>query len=360
MRSLPLSIALAVLGSTVLMALLIKLTIASSWLDGLLMTGLPAALLGIVTHNLRLRAHGAFMPGMLYALISLLVYFTYKYRIGVPTDSSPYLDALVILTSDGIAIVLVSLVLIIFNQAPKLVQALRRVLDSAEFWTSAFCAAALAVILGVWYLSAQSQNPAASFGQRQLEQILSDRPGMRAALAPEHPIYQWAAGQLSNGDKGRRILWDNTEPFSGQPSEFSAYYRGYPATVRLSQSTRLSGFDAWSALIYELHNVQNSEAFTGLYEKAVSHMIARADYVNGCVKLEYESLRKTKAFLSLHPVPGADPLRDTLYGYLREAPETYEEFIAQLDKRKNNYDPRTYFGESYDSYTTTDDQSGLR
>jgi hypothetical protein len=60
---------------------------------------------------------------------------------------------------------------------------------------------------------------AKSFGERQFEQMLQDRPDRRDVIPSSHSVLQWLVDGF-NGDRiGQRVCWNASSPQSGRAAE---------------------------------------------------------------------------------------------------------------------------------------------
>ena len=114
-----------------------------------------------------------------------------------------------------------------------------------------------AFILSVTTATPQDSTPKKlSYGMRQIDQILDDRPEMQNALDPGHPLMKWIADHFETGDRGQRIVWDHREPKSGQPAEHVAAYDSYFPQIRVTTSSDYTGLDKWVFVIFERMNIE--------------------------------------------------------------------------------------------------------
>ena len=208
----------------------------------------------------------------------------------------------------------------------------------------------LAVLVACRTQASPMDSPKTTYGDRQVEQLLDDRPDMRGVFSPASPIYRWVVQQFDSGDQGRRVFWDVQEPASGQPAEHMQRYSLYPAYVRVSGATSSTGIDKWAMLVYEFHNLQNSPEISTLTQKAAKRSITAAHFAAEATRLEHQALLKTRQFFQKNPIAGAKPDRDASYAMILNTPETFEEFNRYLDSfGGGSYDPRKYFESQYEA-----------
>jgi hypothetical protein len=198
---------------------------------------------------------------------------------------------------------------------------------------------------------ARAEEGQDTFGECQLRQLLKDRPAMRGIVDADDFVYQWVVRQFDSRRQFGRIHWDPREPKSGRPAEHQIAYLASPAYIRLSSAKTISGCDSWLALVFELHNIQNSKSFEELYKEAIAGRIDRKQYSDECLALEFKALVQTQTFFRRHPIPGATALKDPNYTAYLNGSSSLDDYKRMLDSDDPNaYDPRDYFGESFDRY----------
>ena len=78
---------------------------------------------------------------------------------------------------------------------------------------------------------------AKSFGERQLDQMLDDRPDMRDAIPRPRAVIPWLIEGF-NGDRlGQRVYWNASSPQSGRAAEHGGAYGTYPPYIAVSGGT---------------------------------------------------------------------------------------------------------------------------
>ena len=189
-----------------------------------------------------------------------------------------------------------------------------------------------------------------SFGERQLSQVLEDRPNMKEIVDADDFIHEWVIRQFEGDSPDRRVYWDNQEPESGRPSECEPAFRSFPRAVCVTKSESFSGRDKWAFLIFELNNLKNSEGFNELDRRAYVGQINRTNYSVECTALEFRATIRTQLFLRCHPIPGSSAKEDPYYTEYLNPICSFNEYIKMLDAQApEEYDPRDYWGKAYDS-----------
>ncbi len=181
--------------------------------------------------------------------------------------------------------------------------------------------------------------------------MLDDRPDMVGVLAADDPIVEWVVAGM-NGDRiGQRIYWHGASPQSGQPAEHASPYSGYPPHISLQGGTETTGIDKWSGLVFELFNLEGTEAFAELHARALAGEVDGETYANEATKLEFVALKRTEEFFRKRPMPGAKPGRNRLYEGMLDLPATYEEYLVRLKQEypKGSYHPVKYYQDYYES-----------
>lgn len=188
-----------------------------------------------------------------------------------------------------------------------------------------------------------------AFGQEQLKQILRDRPDMADALTPNDPIRLWVISSLGGDRIGQRIFWSNELPLSGSVAEHWPAYQGCSPSIRLKPGPEVTGIDKWVGLVYELFNLENSEGFALLHSRACEGKLNGDAYADGCAKLEFLALKKSKAFFEEHPIPQAKEGSHPQYDQLRDLPETFPVYLEQFRDPDGTLDhPGKYFKDEFD------------
>lgn len=186
-----------------------------------------------------------------------------------------------------------------------------------------------------------------TFGHRQLEQVLDDRPDMVGVVSDDNPIVAWVIGGFNGERTGQRIYWNAMSPRSAQPAEHWPQYFDYPPQICISGGTELTAIDKWTGLVYEFFNLENSKSFEELGAKARGGELDGDGYARGCTKLEFEALRKAKAFFQQHPLPPSSHGEDPYYQWVQSSPDDFEAFV-EITSASRGYNPLKYFHGYFD------------
>src|SRR5690242_1923528 len=95
-----------------------------------------------------------------------------------------------------------------------------------------------------------------SFGRRQIDQLLADRPDMVGVLADDDPIVVWIADSMNGGRIGRRVYWNADSPRTGGAAEHALPYGVNPPFICITGGAEVSPIDKWASLVYELFNLE--------------------------------------------------------------------------------------------------------
>jgi hypothetical protein len=192
------------------------------------------------------------------------------------------------------------------------------------------------------------KRPDVSFGQRQIDQMLVDRPDMAGVLDEDDPVLVWIISGMNGERIGQRVYWNDDLPASGAPSEFLPPYEYYPPHICLWAGVETSPIDKWACLVFELFNLENTREFTDLQTKAMEGTLNGEAYARECANLEYNALIKARKFFDEHPLRKAKPEVDTHYGRFWDTPDTFEKYLAEYyDPDGTFHNPGEYFKEYY-------------
>jgi len=190
-------------------------------------------------------------------------------------------------------------------------------------------------------------KPTESFGHRQIEQMLDDRPDMVDVLGADDPVLQWIIDSLNGSRTGFRIYWNADSPLRGRAAHHQPRYHGYPAHFCISGGTETTPIDKWAAVVYELFNLENGPVFDLLNRQALGGTLDGETFALECDKTEFEALKKSEVFFAEHPLPTSGSKTNAWYDWVCAGVGTYDEY-------RNNYFDSTkpgnfkYFRDYYD------------
>ncbi len=141
-------------------------------------------------------------------------------------------------------------------------------------------------------------------GERQLRQLLHDRPAMTKYGEEARVLYEWAARKFAGEDFGRRILWDASAP---PPFTTCANYQSSaegPGFVQVAEKRSKGPGNAgersfeelWHDAVFELYNINNSDDFRRFTMEAGAGRLSKEEFVTRFMEGESHAAEKTRAF----------------------------------------------------------------
>ena len=193
----------------------------------------------------------------------------------------------------------------------------------------------------------QHPGPTLTFGQRQVDQMIADRPDMANVLPPDDPILLWVVAGFNGERTGLRVYWNAMSTKSGQPAEHWPAYFSYPPQICVSGGSETTPIDRWTGLIYEFFNMENDPSFEVLGNRAQAGEIDGDAYATGCAKLEFAALKRLEKFIRQHPLPPSAHGNDPYYRWVKSSPASVEEYFTILEK-SGGYNPIKFYRSYYD------------
>ncbi len=141
-------------------------------------------------------------------------------------------------------------------------------------------------------------------GERQVRQMLENRPAMGELGAKADSLYRWAARKFAGEDLGERIFWNPGEP----PPEVACDHRtpgpGCPGYIQMHEKFTqgpLKGKNVpfeelWRGAVFELYNITGAKDFKRIESEAAAGKISREEYITGTLAVESRAAAKTRAF----------------------------------------------------------------
>lgn len=156
--------------------------------------------------------------------------------------------------------------------------------------------------VGQTYVSSSGRHLAPEalvHGEKQLRQMLKDRPQMATYLEPGDELWTWAVRKFAGEDIGKHTLWDASDPSpfdaDSHPGEDG------PAKIRVrpfnaeSQLSAAEAFDwMWACAVFELHNTippRDELVGTSFLSK-----LTREEYIVASIESEEAAVQRTRAF----------------------------------------------------------------
>ena len=147
-------------------------------------------------------------------------------------------------------------------------------------------------------------STALQHGERQLRQMLHDRPAMRTYGEKAGVLYEWAGRKFAGEDFGRKIFWDVSEP---PPHTTGANYASWtegPGFIQVGEKY-INGPDKgkersfeklWRDAVFELYNITNSEDFRRITMEVFRGRLSKEEFVAKIIECESRAAEKTRAF----------------------------------------------------------------
>lgn len=181
-----------------------------------------------------------------------------------------------------------------------------------------------------------------SFGQRQLDQMLDDRPDMKEVVPPSHPVRQWLVDGFDGKRVGKRVYWSADSPTGGRTAEHVQADENRPALIHLSGGRELTPIDKWASVVYEMLNLEGD--WETLRSEALDGKLDADGYAERCMALEFDALQKTQQFFLANPLPRNEHGRDHWYNWVTTGLVTFEKYRSGSNDANNN---REYYKDFY-------------
>ena len=154
-----------------------------------------------------------------------------------------------------------------------------------------------------------------AFGERQVQQMLKDRPLMAHYGDKAKPLYQWAARKFAGEDLDNKIQWNGTDPVRVWNAESGALEltveaanlppgNSPPRFVRVRRTCN-DGPDAgkercfealWHDAVFELYNNAAAKDFDRVIADAAAGKLSPHEYAKRTLEVEGKAAEKTRAF----------------------------------------------------------------
>lgn len=207
----------------------------------------------------------------------------------------------------------------------------------------------LSVVLIASLQERSTETSSDSFGARQVEQIMEDRPDMRGVLPRGSNFIAWVEAALNDTEGIGRVHWDRREPPVSSACHY-APYGPFPAHVRVSRDRVSSPVDKWFLLVFELHNLARNKKIAELIELAVCGEIDAEAFAHACVKSEFAALEDTQAFLKSNPIASPREGEHPLYADCLNMVASFDDYLASIEmRRSSDYDPLAHFREYFET-----------
>lgn len=192
-------------------------------------------------------------------------------------------------------------------------------------------------------------EPLSSFGHRQIDQLVDDRPLMKGIVRTDSEVYKLVALHFQQGASGSRVYWDHVAPTSGFKAEHQPEQNDSLAFVRITDSADVSGRDKWCMLVFELENLRNAPFLRKLHARASRNSISRDDYVVECIELEFKALLRTKRVFQRSPIDGSTEKSDPYYTSIVGMGMDFNAYLMHIETR-NTRDYRKFYEKQYNEF----------
>lgn len=183
-------------------------------------------------------------------------------------------------------------------------------------------------------------------GQRQVRQMLRDRPFMEQYGEKAELLYKWAARKFASEDLNQKIFWDPAEPLfstaDNVPSpDGSGFIRVSGKHIQGPKKGKERSFEEmWRDAIFELYNINNGKKFWKLRDEAAEGKLSKEEFVGKTIEYESQAAEKIRAFYirvfmpwaNEHHVPTHPPL-----WYLAQRSDPSENILLQFATAKGPY-----------------------
>lgn len=169
------------------------------------------------------------------------------------------------------------------------------------------------------------------FGEKQLKQMLIDRPEMAVYIRQGDRVWNWCVRQFAGECTPVRYLWcDTVSNIVGLPG-----WHGLPGIrktgligVQPFMKEKPSGDNYWSSLIFELFNIRNDTKFVKIDSTKQNHQ----QWLQEQARLEYKIVSRVRKFYSSIWIPHCNRLGVSTSGnnWYTDFPPTFEEWFKSL------------------------------
>jgi hypothetical protein len=130
------------------------------------------------------------------------------------------------------------------------------------------------------------------YGEKQVRQMLKDRPGMGKYVNNREIIWKWAVRKFAGEDLGEVFDWNPNLPQQGYNYDHYGPWERKKGFIRIRDDFE----NLWVAAVYELFNIANTDKFKKVYEEACAGHLTKEQWITKNTKIEYGAVKKTKEF----------------------------------------------------------------
>lgn len=156
-------------------------------------------------------------------------------------------------------------------------------------------------------------------------------------LSADDPFFNSVAVLFSGAASGVPVFWDSALPRGPEDANHTSPRAKELATIRIRRLDPATGEEysfgyLWSLALYELHNVQEWEAFSELSIEAWLGRVSRDDYVREVVRVEYGALKALEDFYKVSWVPFCERIDvpTSRYLWVKTGGLSFEDWFAML------------------------------
>jgi hypothetical protein len=118
-------------------------------------------------------------------------------------------------------------------------------------------------------------------GEKQVADLVHDRPEMAKFVTPGDPIWHWAVINFAGSETGYRIYWENTPTQDNFAAEHQYQIGNQRAVIRMQTvddlGRRIGGEEQWTAVVYELFNIRSDKKFYANWKSLSYPIFAHAE-----------------------------------------------------------------------------------
>lgn len=171
---------------------------------------------------------------------------------------------------------------------------------------------ALTLVLGASVITSPAAEPSAhdlKHGQKQLQRMLDDRPGMALYRAEGSPVthyldetdapWQWAQQAFAGSYVNERVFWDHRPPSGDHLSDSTnpSYHGLYSVSLRPFSSMNIRQFeDAWSRLVFEMLSISRAPEIDRLYDLVYGRQLSIDAAVREFARLHWSIKKQVEQF----------------------------------------------------------------
>lgn len=201
-----------------------------------------------------------------------------------------------------------------------------------------------------------------AFGQKQVDQMMRDRPAMAQLVEKGDVIYEWTVRQFAGESLGHRILWRpvisaDIAPFilaynwGPSNSSYGSIFVRNKYTDGPKKGESIDSEELWSMVVFEAFNISNWRAFSASESAAFFGKLSRDDYIKQMAQTEFSATKRTTQFYQeiWQPWVAKSGAATQPHLWFVDAPNSFEEWI-KLYTDPSRY-PYGYYGPDYDRLT---------